>query len=191
MLGGVYLNELNGDRGVLRTNAGALASTAVLPQLSSNTYRVGVAASYTGDGYNLTANLTANIYDSPSSFGSGRDFGTVYSLSDSLNLDLTATKKFGKFEIGAIGYGTVNLDPNLLAFVNDPTSRIGRGGRFALGGLIGYDFGPFSVQAYVARDVVTSVGVRESTDGWFRIIAPLYTPTAAVAPAPAPLVRKY
>ena len=75
--------------------------------------------------------------------------------------------------------------------MNDPTSRIGRGGRFALGGLIGYDFGPFSVQAYVARDVVTSAGVRESTDGWFRIVAPLYTPAAAPAPAPAPLVRKY
>ncbi|MDF9863783.1 hypothetical protein M2437_002765 [Methylorubrum pseudosasae] len=112
-------------------------------------------------------------------------------ISDAFNLDLTATKKFGKFEIGAIGYGTVNLDPNLLAFVNDPTSRIGRGGRFALGGLIGYDFGPFSVQAYVARDVVTTAGVRESTDGWFRIVAPLYTPAAAPAPAPAPLVRKY
>jgi len=181
LLGGSYLNELNAGRG------------GGLNILASNTYRVGGAVSYTGDGYNLTANLTYNFYDSPSRFD-GRNgipgfFGPVQ-ISDAFNLDLTATKKFGKFEIGAIGYGTVNLDPNLLAFVNDPTSRIGRGGRFALGGLIGYDFGPFSVQAYVARDVVTTAGLRESTDGWFRIIAPLYTPVAA-APAPAPLVRKY
>ncbi|MEH3116202.1 MAG: transporter [Methylorubrum populi] len=181
LLGGSYLNELNAGRG------------AGLNLLASNTYRVGGAVSYTGDGWNLTANLTYNFYDSPSRFD-GRNgipgfFGPVQ-ISDAFNLDLTATKKFGKFEIGAIGYGTVNLDPNLLAFVNDPTSRIGRGGRFALGGLIGYDFGPFTVQAYVARDVVTSAGLSESTDGWFRIIAPLYTP-AAPAPAPTPLVRKY
>lgn len=185
ILGGSYLNELNGGRG--------------LNQLASNTYRVGGAISYTGDGYNLTANLTYNFYDSPARF-EGRNgipafFGPVQ-ISDAFNLDLTATKKFGKFEIGAIGYGTVNLDPNLLAtpFSLDPVragARIGRGGRFALGGLIGYDFGPFTVQAYVARDVVTSAGLPESTDGWFRIIAPLYTPAAAVAPAPAPLVRKY
>ena len=182
ILGGSYLNELNAGRG------------GGINFLASNTYRVGGAVSYTGDGWNATANLTYNFYDSPTRFD-GRNgipgfFGPVQ-ISDALNLDLTATKKFGKFEIGAIGYGTVNLDPNLLAFVNNPNSRIGRGGRFALGGLIGYDFGPFSVQAYVARDVVTTAGVPESTDGWFRIIAPLYTPAAPVAPAPAPLVRKY
>ena len=188
LLGGSYLNELNAGRG------------GGLNILASNTYRVGGAISYTGDGYNLTANLTYNFYDSPARFD-GRNgipgfFGPVQA-SDALNLDLTATKKFGKFEIGAIGYGTVNLDPNLLVtpFALDPVlagRRIGRGGRFALGGLIGYDFGPFSVQAYVARDVVAT-GPRgvESTDGWFRIIAPLYTPAAAVAPMPAPLVRKY
>lgn len=64
LLGGVYLNDLNGDRGSIITANGATA-TPVLPQLSSNTYRFGVAGSYTGDGWNLTANLTANIYDSP------------------------------------------------------------------------------------------------------------------------------
>ena len=187
LLGGVYLNDLNGDRGSLGIG---LAGTPVLPQLSSNTYRAGVAASYTGEGYNLTANLTGNFYDSSGRFG-GRVGGAIGPLviSDSLNLDLTATKKFDlfnqgkpRFEFGAVGYGTVN--------VGDAAAIVGRGGRFALGGLIGYDFGPFTAQIYVARDVVTSVAGTESTDGWFRIIAPLYSPTPA-APAPAPLVRKY
>ena len=187
LLGGAYLNDLNGDRGSL---VGAGGGTPVLPQLSSNTYRAGVAASYTGEGYNLTANLTGNFYDSPGRFG-GRVGGAIGPLviSDALNLDLTATKKFDlfnqgkpRFEFGAIGYGTVNI--------GDAAAIVGRGGRFALGGLIGYDFGPFTAQIYVARDVVTSVAGTESTDGWFRIIAPLYSPTPA-APAPAPLVRKY
>lgn len=182
LLGGVYLNELNGDRGILVQNNGVVASTAVLPQLSSNTYRFGVAGSYTGDGWNLTANLTANIYDSPSSFGGGRDFGTVYRLSDSLNLDLTATKKFGKFEIGAIGYGTVNFDTSALS------AAAGDRGRFLLGGLIGYDFGPVTAQVYVARTVVTSSF--DSTEISGRLIVPLYSPTP-VAAAPAPIIRKY
>ncbi|WP_342151034.1 transporter [Methylorubrum sp. SB2] len=194
LLGGVYLNELNGDRGVARFNSGAVAVNPVLPFLASNTYRFGVAGSYTGDGWNATANLTYNFYDSPATFSGNNTFGTrgPFNISDALNLDLTATKKFGKFEIGAIGYGTVNLDPNLLNRVGDLGSgRIGRGGRFLLGGLIGYDFGAFTTQFYVARTVARTADSFDSTEGWFRIVAPLYTPPAPVAVAPAPLVRKY
>ena len=50
-LAAVHLNDLDAGRG--------------LPQFSSNTYRQGFAASYTADGWNLTANLTHNFYDSP------------------------------------------------------------------------------------------------------------------------------
>ncbi len=197
LLGGAYLNDLNGDRGSLCT-PGALTAgcTPVLPQLSSNTYRFGVAGSYTGDGWNITANLTANIYDSPGRFPGlvGAAIGPI-NLSDSLNIDLTATKKFGKFEFGAVGYGTFNFD------IGPLSAAAGNRGRFALGGLIGYDFGPFTAQLYVARDVATGARYTDalgrtrdnySTDGWFRIIAPLYTAAAPAAPiAPAPLVRKY
>ena len=195
LLGGVYLNDLNGDRGSIITANGATA-TPVLPQLSSNTYRFGVAGSYTGDGWNLTANLTANIYDSPGRFDGrvGAFIGPIR-LSDALNFDLTATKTFGNFEIGAVGYGTYNFD------ISPLSAAAGNRGRFALGGLVGYDFKVFKVQAYVARDVVTGATIpatafraaREnySTDGWIRFIIPLYSPAAAVSPVPAPLVRKY
>jgi hypothetical protein len=188
LLGGAYLNDLNGDRGVLINNAGAFVSAPVLPQLSSNTYRFGIAGSYTGDGWNLTANLTANIYDSPGRFdgvntiGFGNTRGP-FIVSDALNIDLTATKKFGKFEIGAIGYGTYNFDTGPLS------AAVGNRGNFSLGGLVGYDFGPVTAQAYVARTVVTDVRGAESTEGWFRIIVPLYTPK--VASAAPPIVRKY
>ena len=177
-LAGVYLNELNAGRGAVLGYPAFLAS---------NTYRQGFAISYTGDGWNLTANLTYNFYDTPAFFGGpGRVLGPQFP-SDGLNLDLTATKKFGKFEIGAIGYGTTTL-PNQFA--------PGRSGYFALGGLIGYDFGPFTVQGYVARHVATTAvdfRGRENyvTEGFFRVIAPLYTVAAAPPPPPAPLVRKY
>ena len=189
LLGGTYLNELNGDRGVLVSNSGALAAAPVLGQLASNTYRFGVAGSYTGNGWNLTANLTANIYDSPAKFpgfntvGFGNTRGP-FNISDSLNLDLTATKKFGNFEIGAIGYGTYNFD------ISQTSLAANNRGYFALGGLIGYDFGKFTAQVYAARYVAVSVPRSEATEVFGRLIVPLYSPTPA-APPPAPLVRKY
>lgn len=204
LLGGVYLNELDGDRGSLFTGGFAPnarspigvspVGTPILGILASNTYRFGVAGSYTGDGYNITANLTANIYDSPARFPGviGAVIGPQR-ISDALNFDLTATKKFGNFEIGAVGYGTYNFD------ISQFSLAANNRGRFALGGLVGYDFKAFTVQAYVARDVVTAASYTTalgqtrsnySTDGWIRFIVPLYTPPAA-SPVPAALVRKY
>lgn len=183
-----YLNGVNGDRGSF---VGAGGSTPVVPQLSSTAFRQDFAISYTADGWNLTAQLTHNFYDSPGRFGGpvGAALGPIF-VSDALNLGLTATKKFGKFEIGAIGYGTTDLSFNPLSGTKN--------GRFALGGLIGYDFGSFQTQIYVARDVATratfiSAGgiTREnlSTDGFFRLIVPLYT-AAASNEQPVSLIRK-
>lgn len=183
-----YLNGLNGDRGSF---VGAGGSTPVLPQLASTTFRQDFSISYTADDWNLTAQLTHNFYDSPGRFGGpvGAALGPVF-VSDALNLGLTATKKFGNFEFGAIGYGTTDLSFNPISGTKN--------GRFALGGLLGYDFGSFKAQVYVARDVVTratyvtsggSTRDNLSTDGFFRLIVPLYTAAAASTPV-SPLIRK-
>ena len=110
--------------------------------------------------------------------------------ADGLYLDLTATKTFGKFEIGAVAYGFTDLPINRnrgAAF-----AAYQRQGTFAAGGLIGYDFGAFKAQVFVTRTVADrGVGpFADETRGWFRIIAPLYTAQAAAA-APVPLMRKY
>ena len=121
--------------------------------------------------------------DQPNSVGFGNTRGP-FLLSDSLNLDLTATKKFGKFEIGAIAYGTYNFDTSARTLKAYGAGR----GRFLAGGLVGYDFGPVTAQVYVARTVVTTSF--DSTEVWGRVIVPLYSPTP-VAAAPAPIVRKF
>ena len=180
---GAYINV--GDRGSI------LGATPVLPQLASNSIRNTGAISYTGDGYNLTAALThIFVVDDQARFGGpvGAALGPIGN-ADGLYLDLTATKTFGKFEIGAVAFGYTDLpvNRNKLGYANYT-----REGEFAAGGLIGYDFGPFKAQAWITRQVATRNNASEETRGWFRIIAPLYTaPAAAAAQAPMPLVRKY
>ena len=55
-------------------------------------------------------------------------------------LDLTAARKYGKLELGSIAYGSWDLDG-----VKEE--------QFALGGLVGYDFGSFVAQARLGTDV--------------------------------------
>jgi hypothetical protein len=176
-----------------RSGPAWLARRCCRNSLRTRTYRFGVAGSYTGDGWNITANLTGNVYDTPGRFGGpvGAAIGPIR-LSDAILLDLTATKKFGNFEIGPVAYGVYNFDTSQFSAAN------GNRGRFAVGGLIGYDFKAFTVQAYVARDVVTGAQYTNalgrtrdnySTDGFVRFVVPLYTPPAPAAVV-APLVRK-
>lgn len=173
-----------GDRGSI------LGATPVLPQLASSSIRNTVAVSYTGEGYNLTASFThVFMVDDAARFGGpvGAALGPIGN-ADGVYLDLTATKTFGKFEIGAVAFGYTDLTVNTR---NPIYANYQRAGQFAVGGLVGYDFGPFKTQIFVTREVANRAGpLAEETRGWFRIIAPLYTAQVAAA-APLPLMRKY
>jgi calcineurin-like phosphoesterase family protein len=114
-----------------------------------------------------------------------------YGHSHGTLLDLTATKKFGKFEIGAVAYGVTDLPLGGRDFALASAQGYTRAGRFAVGGLIGYDFGPVTAQLMVARDVAVRTRGTESTDGFIRLIAPLYSAPKAADPMPVSLVRKY
>lgn len=196
---GAYLNDLDGDRGSTFTggfSGGRPNAAYTLNQLASTVIRNEVVANYTGDGWTLAAALTHNFpVDPMGRFGGpvGAAIGPV-TIADGLNLDLTAVKSFDKFEIGAIGYGTTDL-PVSGRDVALGGNQYTRSGRFALGGLVGYDFGRFKLQLYVARDVATralDARGREAyqTDGWFRVSTTLYTAPKAEAEA-HPLISKY
>jgi hypothetical protein len=128
------------------------------------------AASYTANGWNLTANLIWGIHTRAVSATINPDF---------LNLDLTATKKFGKWELGPVAFGSTDL--------NSPIAGYLKQSQFAIGGLVGYDFGPLILQAYVTTDVVEENYGGHDTRGWFRMIIPVWTPPA---PPRAPLYTK-
>ncbi|MCJ2082749.1 transporter [Methylobacterium sp. J-090] len=118
------------------------------------------AATYNGDGLNLTAHVLHGIL-----LDTVSPLGTYY--PDFLNLDLTATRKFGKWEVGPVAFASTDL----------PTTRrpgTQRQGQVAVGGLIGYDFGPVNLQAYVTRDVAQSNYGGVDTRGWLRAIVPVY-----------------
>ncbi|KQO71500.1 hypothetical protein ASF20_17415 [Methylobacterium sp. Leaf88] len=56
-----------------------------------------------------------------------------------------------------------------------------------MGGLVGYNFGPVNLQAYVTQDVVErNYGGRE-TRGWLRVIVPIYKESTNAAAPSVPL----
>jgi hypothetical protein len=118
--------------------------------VQSSSFNQRFAVSYTADGWNLTAHVIHGIQSDDD-------------ISDFVNLDLTATKKFGKWEVGLVAFGSTDLD-------GDDDTELSQ---FALGGLIGYDFGRFTLQGYVTRDIAEDNYGEEETRVWTRVIVPL------------------
>jgi hypothetical protein len=130
------------------------------------------AVSYLADGYNLSATMLYGTGQHASTTGAGGlvpgSWGTNW-----INLDLTATKKFGKIEAGAVGYGSWDLDK--------PYATYGKQSQFALGGLLGYDFGAVNIAFKLTRTVQQANYHGYETRGWANIIVPLWV----AAPPPA------
>src|ERR1700734_2167511 len=57
-----------------------------------------------------------------------------------LNVDLTAIKKFGKWQLGPVAFGPTDL--------TRPVASYQKQSQFAAGGLVGYDFSQLTMQAY-------------------------------------------
>ena len=150
------------------------------------------AFSYVKDGYNfsVSANYGGNLGGKITS--GGNVIGTT-GFDDNIFIDYTATKKFGKLELGVVGY-----------YETDINGPVIRQRALSVGGLIGYDFGKFTLQAYAVREVYVRQGgwglgqpplggttanpnSDYDTRGYIRLVVPLY-----VAPAPAaPVVARY
>lgn len=139
--------------------------------------------SYTGNGWNRSANIIwGSQFDSvtnkpqlsPCPDSPGRGCNPHF-----LNVDLTATKRFGKWELGPVGLFSTDL--------NKPTAGYKKQSQLALGGLVGYYFEPVSVQAYVTSDVyANNYGGSKNISGNFRITIPLWYPRGAPPPSSIP-----
>ena len=142
---------------------------------SSTSLNQRFALSYTGNDWNLTANVIYGIQldqvtNRPQISPCPAPFGFNGCNPDFINIDLTAIKKFGKWQLGPVAYSSSDLTHPIASYQQQT--------QFAVGGLFGYDFGPLTLQAYATTDVVEHNYGGRDTRGWFRMIIPLWTPPA-------------
>lgn len=134
---------------------------------------------YNRDNWSLTANFTY------SSSGNDRNTGVAIQ-PDTAQIDFSVTRHINKWEVGFVGYGSTDLGSpsplRTLGLYNKKQSQ------FALGGLVGYNFGPVITQFYLTRDVAEANYAGYDTRFWTRVIVPLWNPDT---PAPQrPLITK-
>ncbi|WP_448203230.1 transporter [Azospirillum sp. sgz302134] len=115
--------------------------------------RLGI--SYTADDWNLTANTIYGINTRSVSRTTNPDF---------VNLDVTATKNFGKWTVGPVGFASWD--------VNKPTSNYKKQEQVALGALVGYNFDKVILQGYLTRTVHENNYGGDDTRAWGRLILP-------------------
>ena len=152
--------------------------------------------SYVKDGFNatVTANYGGNLGGKTTQFNA---FGQgVAGFDDNIFIDGTITKKFGKFEIGVVGYYQTDLNgPVREAAVRPPSvassatiSASSRWQAFATREIYvrngGYGLGQPVNGVWVAAPASTTT---YETRGYLRVIVPLYVAPAA----PAPVVARY
>lgn len=124
---------------------------------------------YTGGGWNLAE--TSWITTS---------FGGNALNNDSIGVDFSVTHSFDKLEAGLVGFAYTDIT-NHVATGFPKTSEV------ELGGLIGYNFGPVTVQAMVTHAVSTTangISAPNETRGWLRLIIPVWVAPTQVAAAP-------
>lgn len=152
---------------------------------SSTSINQRFALSYTNDGWNLTANVIWGIQlDSVTDRPQLSPCPTLLPRGcnpNFVNVDLTATKKVGKWEFGPVAYGSTDL--------NRPVVGYQKQNQIAVGGFVGYDFGAVILQTYLTTEVVENNYGGHDTRGWTRIVLPLGK--LFEEPKPAPIMRKY
>jgi hypothetical protein len=120
------------------------------------TFQPEIIVSYLKDGWNLSAAVYAEF--------NTRNSLTQYQSGDILHADFTATKTIGKWTFGPVAYyyGQVSDDSCGLTCVanyggsNPITTGLGNLQRFnvwAVGGLVGYDFGPAALSVWATQEV--------------------------------------
>ncbi len=113
------------------------------------TFQPEFIASYLKDGWNLSAAIYAEL--------NTRNTVSQYTSGDLLHVDLTATKTIGKWTFGPVAYyvGQVSND-SCTATCGYATGTLLNAQRYnvwAVGGLVGYNFGPANLSVWATQEV--------------------------------------
>jgi len=147
------------------------------------------ALSYTANDWSLTANVIWGIHldsvtDRPQLSPCPVPVSLTFPVNgcnpDFINVDLTAGHSFGKWQVAWVGFYSSDL--------NTPIVGYQKQSQFAMGGLLGYDFGPVVLQGYLTSDVYEKNYGGRDVRGWVRVVLPLNSVFGA--PAPAPITRR-
>ncbi|MGE7417382.1 transporter [Methylobacterium tarhaniae] len=175
LLAGQLAWDLGGDVGFSYLLGGYFPSrTGFTTQAPSLTHRF--ALSYVGNDWNVTGHL---FYGH---FLGDRPPPGVATYPDYMNLDLTATRKFGKWQVGAVAFASTDLPTGVAGYRSQ--------GQVAVGGLVGYNFGPVNLQAFVTRDVIDRHYGGRDTRAWLRAVIPLYQDKQEAAPGRTLVTRE-
>jgi hypothetical protein len=174
---GAYLPITTGD-------AGDLLNATTIHQMVAFAW-------HGGGGWNVTVNLYGGeILDqgncSPTYSPNFVQLTTCQN-NGYFNYDIGVTHTFGKWEFGVVGIGSTDFDvPNLpnphSGYTAAPLSQA----QFAVGGLMGYNFGPVIMQLIVATDVYTQNYNAKETQGILHVIVPVWAPEV-----PKAVIAKY
>lgn len=159
------------------------------------TFQPNLKISYLANGWNLTANLYDEI--------NTKNTITNYTSGQVFHADFTVTKTIGKWTVGPVAYyvGQITDDSNNGTFYG-PVGTLAGTQRFniwAVGGLVGYDFGPVSLNVWVLDEVSANAsgGVNPAdaaiTKGWTAFASISYRLWGPEAPAEhtkAPMIVK-
>lgn len=120
------------------------------------TFQPNVVVSYLKNGWNLTANLSEEF--------NTENYKTDYKTGNVLHLDVTAAKTIGKWTMGPIAtyVGQVTGDRSS-SFYNDRVIT-DHFNVISLGALVGYNFGPATVNLWGAKDINTNASGGLSPD---------------------------
>ncbi len=181
----VGLNWNLGDGFGFKIMEGAnLPATGQIARADYTAFQQNVAFAYVGHEWELNADAIfgtgqsaspANVFPLSTVLGNTRATGGPAWF----NLDLTAFHVFDKWQLGGIGYYSSDL--------SSPYTGYARQSQFALGGIVGYNFGPVTIQLKLSRDVYEQNYGGYDTRGWMNIIFPIWNP----APSAAPVIAKY
>ncbi len=122
------------------------------------TERFGGALTYSNDGWSLSAYSQYGIpYGSDATVpGGGHQW---------VNLDLTALKSVGAWQFGLVGYGAADT--------SSPYHGYRRQNDIGIGPLVGYDFGPVTLQVKVTTEINEANYGGKDTRVWTNLIVPL------------------
>jgi hypothetical protein len=108
------------------------------------TFQPEFIVSYLKDGWNLTANTFMDF--------NTKNSVTGYRSGDILDVEFTATKTIGKWTFGPVGYVAAQVSDDTSSAYYNYAINANSYTRIAAGGLIGYNFGPASLNVWVTDE---------------------------------------